>query len=147
MLPFFLGQLFRFENHNKFLDCSRERKGHLVRVILDHWSSRVLSNVKSFIQREPDSDRSGNSSFRNLFPIDEQDAGSTFPVPAAVIPETKAQGVTPCRQRFGGSNAELVFGLIRECIYELRLAVFHQKRPASMAASDGRHDPTGAFIV
>src|SRR5215471_7578946 len=108
MLPFFFGQLFWFENDNKFLDRPREREGHLVHIILDHGGSCVCPHVEGLVQRESNSDGSGNSPFRNLFPVDKQDAGSTFTVPATVISESKAQCVIPSLYSFLGGNAKLV---------------------------------------
>ena len=49
-LPLFFGQLFWFENHDKFLECAREGIGRLVRVVLDHRTSRVLADIEGFTE-------------------------------------------------------------------------------------------------
>ena len=49
-LSLLLGQLFRFENHDKFVECTCEGKGHFVHVVLDHRSSCVFANIEGFIE-------------------------------------------------------------------------------------------------
>lgn len=51
-LSLFLGQLLRFQNDNKFLECSGESKWHFVQVVLNHGCARVFADVKGFIEGE-----------------------------------------------------------------------------------------------
>src|SRR6185437_4730637 len=45
-LPLLFGQLFRFENDDNSFQRSTEFERHLIRVVLNHRRSRILTNVE-----------------------------------------------------------------------------------------------------
>src|SRR5664279_360682 len=109
---FFRRQLFRFENDDKPLERSGECKRHFVHVVLHHWSSRVLTDIESLIQRKTGRDRSRNLPLRDLLAVNKQRPGGAFADAASVVLEAEAYHVVARRERLIGSDAELVLRLV-----------------------------------
>src|SRR5262249_2310067 len=55
-----VGELLRFENYENLLQGARERKRHLVDVVLDNRRAGVLADVERLIERESDRQRPRN---------------------------------------------------------------------------------------
>src|SRR5215475_4836055 len=72
----FLGrEVVRFENNDKFVECARERKRHLVNVVLNDRRSHVAADVECFVKREANPDRLGYPPLRNWRSINKQRTG------------------------------------------------------------------------
>src|SRR6516165_8773223 len=99
-LSLFRRKLLRFENDDKFLERARERKRHLVDVVLHHRSSRVTADIEGFIERETNRYRSRNPSLRDRLSVHEESAGSAFTDAAPVVFEAKAHHVISSRNGF-----------------------------------------------
>src|SRR5262249_21932694 len=102
----------RFENGDKFLERARERKRHLVYVVLHHRSSRVTADIEGFIEGETNLYRLSNPPLRDRFSVHEQSAGCAFTNAAPVVFEAKAHHVIASRDRLFGSDPKFVLRLV-----------------------------------
>src|SRR5262245_46127810 len=144
--PLFLCQFLRFENHHDLLESSGERKRHLARVGLGDRSPRVFADVERLIERETNADGPGDLSLRHLLSVHEERADGALPESATVVREGEAHDVISRGYALIRSDAELVPRLVRECVHELGLAVFHDQTPATEAAPDRGQDATRALL-
>src|SRR5262249_10195354 len=107
-----VAELVWLENHGKFRERAGEREWHLGLVLLQHWSSRVLSHVEGFIEREANPDGPWDTTLRDLLFIDQQRCGCSLADAAAVIVEFDPDDMIARGERLIGGNAELVIRLV-----------------------------------
>src|SRR5271155_219162 len=85
-----LCQLFWFEDDDDFLEGPAEPIRHFIRVVLDHWRSRVCTNIACPIQGKTNRYANRKGSFRNFLFVDKQDTRRAFTIAAPVIPKVDA---------------------------------------------------------
>jgi hypothetical protein len=109
---FFRTELRRLKNDDESRERSSKAERHFVGVLLQHRSSRILSNVKRFIEREANRHCPWNSPLRGLFFVYQQRSSSALADAAAIVFEFNADDVFACRERLIGGNSELVLWLV-----------------------------------
>src|SRR6476469_8782773 len=68
------GQIIRTEPELHLAECSVELERHLRVVFIDDRRARILSDVKTLVQREPEGRGLIDAAFRHLFAIDSERA-------------------------------------------------------------------------
>src|SRR6516164_4407393 len=105
-------ELVWLQNHSKFRERAGKRDRHFTLILLQNRSSRILSHIEGFIEREANPYRPRDTTLRDLLFIHQQGCGRSLSDTATVIVEFDTDDMIAGCERLIGGNFELVIWLV-----------------------------------